>query len=43
MNSELKEAYGARNVMVRGAAKVLAHLMFGVVLVTVKHLLALLC
>ena len=43
VNSELKDSYGARNVMVRGAAKVFTHLMFGVVLVTVKHLLIMLC
>ena len=42
-NSELKDSHGARFVMVKGAAKVFTHLMFGVVLVTVKHLLALLC
>lgn len=43
VNSELKDSYGARSVMVRGAAKVFTHLMFGVVLVTVKHLLSMLC
>ena len=42
VNSELKDSYGARFVMVRGAAKVFTHLMFGVVIVTVKHLLDLL-
>ena len=40
-NSELKECFGGRNVMVRGAAKVFAHLMFGIVLITAKHLLML--
>lgn len=30
-NSNLKENYGGKNVMVRGAAKVMTHLMFGVV------------
>ena len=30
-NSELKDSYGARNVMVRGTARVSTHLMFGVV------------
>ena len=39
VNSELKESFGARFVMVKGAAKVFTHLMFGVVLVTVRHLL----
>ena len=43
VNSELKDSYGARFVRVRGAAKVFTHLMFGVVLVTVRHLLDLLC
>lgn len=43
VNSELKDSYGARFVMVRGAAKVLTHLMFGVVLLTAKHLLSMLC
>ena len=42
VNSELKESFGARFVMVKGAAKVFTHLMFGVVLVTVRHLLDLL-
>ncbi len=42
-NSELKDSFGARSVMVRGAAKVFTHLMFGVVLVAAKHLLAMLC
>lgn len=43
VNSELKDAHGARSVMVRGAAKVFTHLMLGVVMVTVRHLLELLC
>ena len=43
VNSELKDSFGARFVRVRGAAKVFTHLMFGVVLVTVRHLLDLLC
>jgi len=30
-NSRLKEEFGGRNVMVRGAGKVMLHLMFGVV------------
>ena len=42
-NSELKDAHGARYVMVRGAAKVFTHLMLGVVMVTARHLLELLC
>lgn len=43
VNSELKDSYGAKFVMVKSAAKVFTHLMFGVVIVTVKHLLNLLC
>ncbi len=43
VNSELKEAHSARSVMVRGAVKVFTHLMFGVVMVTARHLLELLC
>ena len=30
-NGRLKEAFGGRGVMVRGAGKVMMHLMFGVV------------
>lgn len=33
-NSALKDSYGGRFVRVRGAAKVMAHLMFGVIALT---------
>ncbi len=39
--SRLKEEFGARNVMVRGAQKVKLHLMFGVVAVFADQLLKL--
>jgi len=38
-NSRLKEAFGGRNVMVRGAGKVMIHLMFGVVALFADQLL----
>ena len=38
-NSRLKEDFGARNVMVRGAPKVLLHLMFGVISLFADQLL----
>jgi hypothetical protein len=37
-NSRLKEFYGGRTVRVRGAAKVMCHLMFGVVAITALSL-----
>jgi len=37
-NSELKDNYGARHVRVKGHLKVLCHLMFGVIAITVKQL-----
>lgn len=43
VNSLLKERYGARWVRVRGAAKVMCHLMFGVVALTATTLFARLC
>ncbi len=39
--ARLKEEYGASSVRVRGAAKVMAHLMFGVLALTVDQLLRL--
>jgi Transposase DDE domain/Transposase domain (DUF772) len=39
-NSRLKEAFGGRTVRVRGAAKVLCHLMFGVLAITALGLWA---
>jgi hypothetical protein len=41
VNARLKEEFGARFVRVRGAAKVMAHLMFGVLVLTVDQLLRL--
>lgn len=38
-NSRLKEDFGARNVMVRGADKVMMHLMFGVLALFADQLL----
>ena len=38
VNSALKDTYGARFVRVRGHAKVLCHLMFGVLALTVEQL-----
>jgi len=40
-NARLKDEFGGRNVRVRGAAKVMAHLMFGVVALTADQLLKL--
>jgi hypothetical protein len=40
-NARLKDEFGGRNVRVRGAAKVMAHLMFGVLALTVDQLLKL--
>jgi hypothetical protein len=42
VNSNLKDNYGGRFVRVRGAAKVMAHLMFGIVALTVTQLFRLL-
>ncbi len=38
VNSDLKDNYGARHVRVKGHWKVLCHLMFGVIAITVKQL-----
>jgi hypothetical protein len=43
VNSRLKERYGGRWVRVRGAAKVMAHLMFGLIALTAMALLGRLC
>ena len=37
-NSRLKEEFGANNIMVRGAVKVKAHLMFGVIAIFADQL-----
>ena len=41
VNARLKDEFGGRNVRVRGAAKVMAHLMFGVLALTADQLLRL--
>jgi hypothetical protein len=41
VNARLKDEFGARTVRVRGAVKVMAHLMFGVLALTVDQLLRL--
>ena len=41
VNSNLKDDYGARYVRVRGASKVMCHLMFGVLALTAFRLLTL--
>jgi len=43
VNSLLKQRYGARWVRVRGAHKVMAHLMFGIIALTASALFARLC
>jgi hypothetical protein len=40
-NARLKDEFGGRNVRVRGAAKVMAHLMFGVLALTADQLMKL--
>ena len=42
VNGRLKDEFGARQMHVRGHAKVLCHLMFGIVALTVDQLLRLL-
>jgi transposase len=41
VNGRLKDEFGARNVRVRGAQKIMAHLMFGVVVLAADQLLRL--
>jgi len=41
VNARLKDEFGGRHLRVRGAAKVMAHLMFGIVALTVDQLLRL--
>ena len=38
VNARLKDEFGGRNIRVRGAAKVMTHLMFGVLALTVDQL-----
>jgi hypothetical protein len=42
VNSNLKDNYGGRNIRVKGASKVMAHLMFGVVSITAMQIFRLL-
>ncbi len=42
-NSALKDNYGGRFVRVRGAQKVMAHLMFGVIALTAAQVVRMLC
>jgi len=39
VNGRIKDEFGARMVRVRGHAKVMAHLMFGIVALTVDQLM----
>ena len=41
-NERLKDEFGGRHIRVRGHAKVMCHLMFGVLALTADHLLRLL-
>ena len=41
-NARLKDEFGGRNVMVRGARKVFNHLMFGLLVLSVDQLIRLL-
>ena len=41
VNARLKDEFGGRNIRVRGAAKVMAHLMFGVLALTVDQIMKL--
>ena len=41
VNARLKDEFGARNVRVRGHAKVMCHLMFGVLALTADQLMRL--
>jgi hypothetical protein len=43
VHSLLKQRYGARSIRVRGASKVMCHLMFGVIALTAKALWARIC
>ena len=38
INSNLKDNYGGRNIRVKGYLKLLCHLMFGILAITVKQL-----
>jgi hypothetical protein len=42
INSNLKDNYGGRTIRVKGASKVMAHLMFGIISITAMQLFRLL-
>jgi hypothetical protein len=42
VNSYLKDNYGGRNIRVKGAAKIMTHLMFGIIVITATQLFSLL-
>ncbi|MBW1996314.1 MAG: transposase [Deltaproteobacteria bacterium] len=42
VNSNLKDNYGGRNIRVKGAVKVMTHLMFGIIVITATQLFRLL-
>ena len=42
VNSNLKDNYGGRNIRIKGAAKVMTTVMFGIIVVTVTQLFRLL-
>jgi len=42
VNSNLKDNYGGRNIRVKGASKVMAHLMFGIISITAMQIFRLL-
>lgn len=41
VNSRLKDEFGGRHIRVKGHAKVLCHLMFGILVITVDQLMRL--
>ena len=41
MNARLKDEFGGRMIYVRGAQKIMAHLMFGIIALTVDQLIRL--
>jgi hypothetical protein len=41
VNARIKDEFGGRNIRVRGHAKVMTHLMFGILALTVDQLLRL--
>ncbi len=42
VNSNLKDNYGGRNIRVKDAAKMMTHLMFGIIVITATQLYRLL-